>query len=41
LWLDSSKPQLIGLGPSLGLLVGFAVLLAMARANRRRWLGAA
>lgn len=38
LWLHSRQPQLIGLGASLGLLTGFAVLFAMAHTNRRRWL---
>jgi putative peptidoglycan lipid II flippase len=38
LWLHSARPQLIGLGASLGLLTGFAVLFAMAHALRGRWL---
>jgi len=38
LWLHSFRPQLIGLGPSLGLLAGFVVLFAVAHTNRRRWL---
>jgi peptidoglycan biosynthesis protein MviN/MurJ (putative lipid II flippase) len=38
LWLRSSQPQLLGLGASLGLLAGFATLLAIMRVNRRRWL---
>jgi len=38
LWLGSHRPQLIGLGASLGLLTGFAVLFAMAHARRGRWL---
>jgi putative peptidoglycan lipid II flippase len=38
LWLHSYKPQLIGLGASLGLITGFAVLFALAHANRRKWL---
>ena len=38
LWLRSEQPQFIGIGASLGLLAGFFFLLAMARANRKRWL---
>jgi len=38
LWLHSYRPQLIGLGASLGLLAGFLVLFAIAHTNRRRWL---
>jgi putative peptidoglycan lipid II flippase len=38
LWLHSSQPQLIGLGASLGLLMGFLVLFAMAHTHRARWL---
>jgi putative peptidoglycan lipid II flippase len=38
LWLHSFKPQLIGLGASLGLLTGFLVLFAVAHTNRGRWL---
>jgi len=38
LWLHSNAPQWIGLGASVGLLAGFAVLFAMAHAGRRRWL---
>jgi putative peptidoglycan lipid II flippase len=37
LWLHSSKPQLIGLGASAGLMVGFLVLLAAAHASRKQW----
>ena len=40
LWLHSDRPQWIGLGPSLGLLLGFLVLFAIAHANRARWLDA-
>jgi putative peptidoglycan lipid II flippase len=40
LWLHSFQPQWIGLGASLGLLLGFLVLFAMAHANRARWLEA-
>jgi putative peptidoglycan lipid II flippase len=36
--LHSFQPQWIGLGASLGLLTGFAMLFLMARANRKRWL---
>jgi putative peptidoglycan lipid II flippase len=38
LWLHSYRPQLIGLGASVGLLTGFAVLFTMAHARRGRWL---
>jgi putative peptidoglycan lipid II flippase len=38
LWLHSYRPELIGLGASLGLLTGFLVLFAVAHTNRRRWL---
>lgn len=37
LWLHSSKPQLIGLGASVGLMAGFLVLFAAAHASRKRW----
>jgi putative peptidoglycan lipid II flippase len=37
-WLHSFRPQLIGLGASLGLLTGFLVLFAVAHTNRRQWL---
>ena len=38
LWLHSFRPQLIGLGASLGVLAGYLALFAMAHANRARWL---
>jgi hypothetical protein len=38
LWLHSFRPQLIGLGASIGLLTGFLVLFAVAHTNRQRWL---
>jgi putative peptidoglycan lipid II flippase len=38
LWLHSYRPQLIGLGASLGLLMGFVALFAMAHARRGKWL---
>jgi putative peptidoglycan lipid II flippase len=38
LWLHSYRPQLIGLGASVGLLTGFLALFAVAHTNRRRWL---
>jgi hypothetical protein len=38
LWLHSYSPQLVGIGASLGLLAGFAVLFVMGRAQRRRWV---
>ncbi len=36
LWLHSYRPELIGLGASVGLLTGFLVLFAMAHSNRRQ-----
>lgn len=38
LWLQSLQPQLIGLGASVGLMVGFLALLGGAHAGRRRWM---
>lgn len=38
LWLHSFKPQWIGLGSSLGLFAGFAVLFTMAHMDRKRRL---
>jgi putative peptidoglycan lipid II flippase len=37
-WLRHPQPQFIGLGASLGLLAGFAVLFGLAHANRRKWM---
>ena len=37
-WLGSNAPQLVGIGASLGLLAGFAVLFVMGHAQRRRWV---
>jgi hypothetical protein len=31
-------PEYLGLGASVGLISGFAVLFAMAHTSRRRWL---
>ena len=36
--LHSMRPDLIGLGASVGLMTGFLALFAMAHAGRRRWL---
>jgi len=36
--LHSQRPELIGLGSSVGLLAGFAALFAMAHMGRERWL---
>jgi len=36
--LQSSRPELVGLGASVGLLAGFAALFAIAHAERRRWM---
>jgi len=38
LWRRPLEPQWIGAGASLGLLLGFVVLFAMAHLNRKRWL---
>jgi putative peptidoglycan lipid II flippase len=38
LGLGSMRPELIGLGASVGLMTGFLALFAMAHASRRRWL---
>jgi putative peptidoglycan lipid II flippase len=40
LWMHSSEPQWIGLGASVGLMAGFAVLFVLAHLRRREWLGA-
>lgn len=40
LGLRSAKPQLIGLGASVGLIVGFLVLFGAAHASRKRWMAA-
>lgn len=38
LWLHSANPQLIGLGASVGLMVGFLALFGAAHAGRKRWI---
>ena len=38
LLVRSPEPQWIGMGASLGFLMAFLLLFALARANRRRWL---
>jgi len=38
--VHSFRPDLIGIGSSLGLLAGFTVLFAMLHGNRKRWLAA-
>jgi putative peptidoglycan lipid II flippase len=38
--LHSLKPQLIGLGASVGLMVGFLALFAAAHASRKQWMAA-
>jgi putative peptidoglycan lipid II flippase len=38
LGLGSKRPELIGLGASVGLMAGFLALFAMAHTSRRRWL---
>lgn len=40
LWLRSLNPQWIGLGASVGLLIGFLVLFAAAHASRKQWMAA-
>jgi peptidoglycan biosynthesis protein MviN/MurJ (putative lipid II flippase) len=41
LGFGSFRPEWIGAGSSAGLLLGFAMLMAMARVNRPRWLAQA
>jgi peptidoglycan biosynthesis protein MviN/MurJ (putative lipid II flippase) len=36
--LHSHRPELIGVGATLGVLAGFLALFAMMHANRGRWL---
>ncbi len=38
LWMRSSEPQWLGVGASLGLLLGFVVLFTMVHAGRKRWV---
>ena len=38
LHLGSFRPESIGVGASVGLLLGFATLLAITHMNRARWL---
>ncbi len=38
LWLHSYRPELLGLGSSIGLLAGMAVLFIVVHANRQRWI---
>jgi len=38
LWLHSYRPQLIGIGSSIGLVIGFVFLFVLAHANRKRWV---
>jgi len=38
LWLDSSKPELLGVGASAGLMLGFLGLFAAAHASRKSWM---
>ena len=37
LWMHTFRPQLIGLGSSVGLALGFAALFGMAHAGRKKW----
>jgi hypothetical protein len=37
-WLHDSRPELLGLGSSAGLLIGFGILFAIMHARRRAWL---
>ena len=36
--MQSLRPELVGLGSSIGLVAGFVALFAMMRVNRARWL---
>jgi len=38
LWLGSTRPELIGLGATVGLMAGFLALFVVARSRRHRWL---
>ena len=38
--MRSFRPELIGIGSTLGLVAGFAVLFLMLHGNRKRWLAA-
>ncbi len=38
LWMHSFRPHWIGLGSSIGLMLGFVVLFALAHSNRKRWV---
>jgi putative peptidoglycan lipid II flippase len=38
LWLRPLRPELLGIGSSVGLLLGFLVLFAMAHGNRKVWM---
>jgi putative peptidoglycan lipid II flippase len=37
-WLNSSRPELLGLGASSGLMLGFLALFAAAHGSRKRWM---
>ena len=39
--IPAMRPELIGLGASVGLLSAFALLFAMAHARRAKWLAEA
>lgn len=39
--LRSARPQWLGMGASIGLMIGFLVLFLLARVSRRNWLTAA
>ena len=36
--MQSFRPELVGIGSSIGMLAGFAVLFLMLHGNRKRWL---
>jgi putative peptidoglycan lipid II flippase len=38
LWLKDALPRLVGVGPSVGLLAGFAVIFLAAHQRRTRWI---
>ena len=39
-WLGDPRPESIGLGVSVGLLAGFALLFVLVRTRRAAWLAA-
>jgi peptidoglycan biosynthesis protein MviN/MurJ (putative lipid II flippase) len=39
-FMNTSDPEFLGIGPSLGLLAAFAMLSTLVRTRRRVWLSA-